>query len=394
MDDAKIKILYLSHSAELYGAERSLLQILSTIDRQRFSPIVILPGHGPLEKQIEKLGIPIELLSSLRPWLTRRTGFMGLVHFFAILPFLLVSTLAIRRIIQRNQISLVHSNEMAIVAGAIAAWSTGTPHIWHARTILLGNVPHNFILGPKFVLKTVLRLSKQVIAISHAVAECFDGLEGAEKVRVIHNAVNINSFQPLHSSNESRRLLGLPHDVPLVGQIANVTAVKGYTDFIRAALLVRQIMPDVQFVCVGGMPHPEYKIEVLKLIEELNLSKAIFMAGFHEDISQIMAALDLVVLASHYEPFGRVLIEAMAANKPVVGTRVGGISEIIEEGVTGLLVPPKSPDKLAQAIVTILKTPEMASQMGAAGRARAEDCFSSKQYIKKIQKIYEAILKR
>jgi glycosyltransferase involved in cell wall biosynthesis len=319
---------------------------------------------------------------------------MGLVHLFAVFPFIVVSVLAIRRIIRRHQIQLVHSNTMTIIDGALAAWSLRIPHVWHAREILTNHTPHNFSLSAKVVMAIVLGLSDRVIAISQAVAHCFSGMTGAEKIRVIYNAVDIASFTQSDSRvrAEYRRLLGVPDDVPLVGQVANVTVAKSYTDFIRAIPLVRKKMPDVRFVGVGGMPHADYKAIVMQLINDLDLGNSLILTGFREDAPQIMAALDIVVLASRYEPLGRVLIEGMAAGKPVVGTDVGGIPEIIEDGVTGLIVPPASPERLAEAILEILKDPESAHQMGQAGRRRAQTLFNPVRYVRSVEMVYQDLL--
>lgn len=392
MSNPACKVLYISHSAHLYGAERSLLQLLVGLDRTRFSPVVVLPHDGPLQKHIERLDIPVEIVPSLRPWSTRRTGVLGLMYFLAILPFILASVLAIRRLIRRYEIRLVHSNTMVVVDGALAARSLGIPHVWHARAILTGDVPHHFILGPKMVMAMVLALSERVIAISQAVAECFGGMPGSEKIKVVYNAIDIDAFAQSEARATYRQLLGAPGDVPLVGQVANVTAVKGYTDFIRAIPKVRKMMPEVRFVGVGGTPHADYKAITTRLMSELSLGDSLILTGFREDIPQIVAALDIFVLASHYEPFGRVLVEAMAAGKPVIGTNVGGIPEIIEDGVTGLLVPPHAPDDLAQAIIKILQDPDLARRLGAAGRERAKACFSPERYVTEVQKVYEGLL--
>jgi glycosyltransferase involved in cell wall biosynthesis len=392
MKNAEVRILYVSHSAHLYGAERSLLQLLATLDKTKFRPIVVLPKHGPLKEYLERLDMPVEVVPSMRPWLTRRKGIMSLAYFVAVLPFILISVLAIMRIIQRYQVKLVHSNTMVVIDGALAAWCLGIPHVWHARAILAEPAPHRFFLGYRAALATVLKLSDRVIAISRAVARCFHGIEGAEKVRVVYNAVDIQSFARDELKFDCRRQLGISEDVAFIGQIAHVIAVKGYTDFIRAIPIVHKTMPNARFIGVGGMPHASYKATIAQLVKDLDLGESLIMTGFREDVSQIVTALDVAVLASNYEPFGRALVEAMAAGKPVIGTRVGGIPEIIEDGVTGFLVPPGSPEELARAIIRILQDPDLAQRMGAVGRERAETRFSPERYVTQVQQVYEELI--
>jgi glycosyltransferase involved in cell wall biosynthesis len=246
----------------------------------------------------------------------------------------------------------------------------------------------------RFVLRIVLELSDRVIVISQAVARCFSGMRGVEKVRVAYNPVDIDSFARCDTRAQAkyRQVLGVPDDAPLVGQIAHVIAAKGYTDFIQAIPLVLDKIPDARFVGVGGMPHADYQAVLARMVEELEVGDALTLTGFREDVPRIIASLDVVVLASRYEPLGRVVIEGMAAGKPVVGTDVGGIPEIIEDGVTGLIVPPASPDKLAEAILKILNDSELAYQMGRAGKRRVQDLFEPEGYARNMEMAYQDLL--
>jgi glycosyltransferase involved in cell wall biosynthesis len=389
----RINILYISHSSSLYGAEQSLLLLLKELDRQRFFPVVVLPREGPLKQAIEMLSIPVEIVPSLAPWLTRRRRLLKFLHHLAIIPFIIFSIWRLRSIINHYEIDLIHSNSLVVIEGGLAAWLLMLPHIWHAREILNDASPHNFLFGPCRALSIILSLSDVVIAISGAVADCFYQCRNTSKITLVHNAVSIqlSNFKP-NVATRVREQLGVRPKVPLVAKVTNLTPVKGCEDFVLAAAQVHKVIPEAVFLLVGGTPYPKYQQKILDLIAFHKLESCFFLTGFRNDVLDIFGAIDLAVLASSYEPFGRVVIEAMLAGRPVVGTAVGGIPEIIVDGVTGLLVPPASPSSLAQAIITILQNPELACRMGASGQARAKEYFSSERYINEIQKIYESVL--
>ena len=238
----------------------------------------------------------------------------------------------------------------------------------------------------------IASLSQRIICISKAVADCFDRCKNSQKTTVVYNAVVTDQTNISDPRNSFRQEWNIPDDVPLVAQVTNITSVKGCEDFVHAAARVHQAIPEAVFLLVGGTPYPEYKQKLVSLISHYKLEQCFILTGFYRNVSDIFSIIDLLVLASHYEPFGRVLIEAMSMEKPVIGTQTGGIPEIIENGVTGLLVPPRSPEELAQAIIKILQNPEMARQMGMAGRKRAREHFSIEQYVSKIQEIYKELL--
>jgi glycosyltransferase involved in cell wall biosynthesis len=391
MCNYKTNILYLSHSAQLYGAEQSLLQLLKGLDRDRFSPVVALPQEGPLKQYIADLSIPVEIVPSIRAWLTRRAGIMRLLHHIGLVPFLAWSVWTLAKLIRRYHIELVHTNSLVIIDGALAARLLGIPHIWHAREMLVRNSPFNFLLGPRAALSLISRLSDRIIATTNVVRRCFDQKTDTSKIVVVYNAVDLSAFDIPQTGNAVRHAFHIPMESLLVGEVASLFPIKGYEDLVAAAAQIRQAIPQAMFIAVGDMPKARYERKIRDLIDSYDLQKSFILAGFQSDIASIFSALDLVVLPSRYETFGRVLVEAMAAGKPVIGTNVGGIPEIIEDGVTGLLVPPQSPDKLAEAVITILQNPSLARQMGEAGRQRVRERFSVEQHVARIQEIYEEL---
>ena len=152
--------------------------------------------------------------------------------------------------------------------------------------------------------------------------------------------------------------------------------------------------PSAKFLIVGktiiGDSH--YGQELTDLVNKLGLNRHIIFTGFRTDMSNIMAALDILVSASWEEPFGRTIIESMAAGKPVIATNAGGVPDIIENGVNGILVPPRNPQRLADGVLKVLNDLELGKKLGDAGRKAVKQRFSLEKQMRKIEKLYEDVL--
>lgn len=148
--------------------------------------------------------------------------------------------------------------------------------------------------------------------------------------------------------------------------------------------------PGLKFL-IAGEGKKEYKNNLIKFANGYRMEKNIIFTGFREDIPEIMKGLDIFVLPSHSEGLSRTILEAMASAKPVIATEVGGNPEAIEDGVTGILVPAKEPDKLAEAILKLVKDREKRERMGVAGRERAEKLFSIEENVRKIEELYQKL---
>ena len=154
-------------------------------------------------------------------------------------------------------------------------------------------------------------------------------------------------------------------------------------------------MPEARFLVVGGDlfgDHPDYEVELHRLVSELGLEGRTLFTGYREDARALIAALNMLVLPSENEPFGRVMLEAMACAKPVVAFDRGGPREIIVEGETGFLVPPERIDAMADAVVNLLQDPALADRLGAGGQRRLRDCFSGRKCASETEAIYEELL--
>jgi len=183
--------------------------------------------------------------------------------------------------------------------------------------------------------------------------------------------------------------LGFPADSVLVGVVGHLIAEhKGQEDFLRSAVMVAARFREAKFLLVG---EGRDRVLLEKLAAEAGIADRVAFTGFRSDVPAVLASLDVFVMPSHAEAMGTSAIEAMMAGLPVVGTDVGGLKEVIDDGRTGLLVPPKDPARLAEAISNLLADPGLARRMGAQGRQRAHSRFTTDNMVEKTIQVYEEV---
>ncbi len=191
-----------------------------------------------------------------------------------------------------------------------------------------------------------------------------------ERISVIPNGVDAERFR----GGDGARLraeLGVPATAAVVGTVGRISTQKAQDDFLRAAALIRDQRPDTVFLIVGGSDDPELSRRLHALTADLGLADQVRFTGYRSDLADVYAALDVFVLSSHWEGFGLVLVEAMAAGRPVVTTDVGPVAEVVGREGAAVLVPPAASDRLAAAILALLQDPERAAQVGRLGEVRA-----------------------
>jgi glycosyltransferase involved in cell wall biosynthesis len=213
------------------------------------------------------------------------------------------------------------------------------------------------------------------------------------KMARIYSGIELDRFHPV-SEQEKMRLRekwGLQEQDDVIGIVSKLWDGKGHELLIRAFREIKKEKEDARLVIVGE----GYLMESLKgVVRQLELSEAVIFTGFLEDVPQIIATFDVAVLPSFFEGMGRVLLEAMAMEKPVVGTLVGGIPDLIEHGANGYLVSPGKERELASAVLKILNDKGLAVKMGEAGRKKVTDRFSADTMVRSIEKVYGELLEK
>jgi glycosyltransferase involved in cell wall biosynthesis len=365
---ARIKVLRLITGLRVGGAEMGLLESLRQLDRQRFEPVVAcLYSRGAVADRIVELGIPVYDLQMrwfsdpaglLRLWRLLRRERPDVLHthlFRANFWGRLLGRLAGLRAI----VSTEHSISSGQIEGRKRSWL-----IWAADRY------------------SALCCDK-VLAVSGDVQSCLlENRIPARKVELFYNAIDTEAFACGASRAEVREEFALG-TAPVAAILARLHPVKRHDLMLEAWALVLQQLPQARLLIVGaGVLEGELRHRAEKL------GDAVIFAGERSDTPAILAACDVAVLASEHEMFGRVLVEAMAAARPVVATKVGGIPEIVIDGVTGLLVPFGDAAALAAALLRLLTGRELAARMGEAGRQRARECFDIRRATRRLEEIY------
>jgi len=383
-------VLLVQPTSEVGGSDLALLRLVTGLDKERYRPIVALPGPGPLVRKLADSGASVRFVSmpplrrTLNPLIQGRyaAGFLP-------------SVAALRRVILEDRIDIVHSNSLFTLYGGAAARRTGRPHVWHIREILTGRGPVR-----TFLVRLVRRWATEAIAMSSAVAQMLAEGSRPARSRVIPDGVDLDQFHPAISGGRIRQELGIPDSAPLVTFIARLDPWKGLEIFLRAARAIKSDIPQARFLVAGGpIPtHAAYADRMKALASELEIASCTFFTDWRyrlDDIPEVLAASSLLVHASiEPEPFGLVLIEAMACGRPLVATAAGGVLDIVEDGATGLLVAPGDAAATARAAVRILSDPAVASALGRAGRQRAEREFGLRSCVQRVESLYQEILSR
>jgi glycosyltransferase involved in cell wall biosynthesis len=366
------RVLFVENSGDIVGGGQiSLLALMQYLDRQVYEPLCVCPGEGSMTAAVRQAGIPVRIVEQPQLRLHTCRAVVGAVW-------------RLSRLVQREHIELIHANgSRCMFYAGLAGKLARVPVVWHVRVLEQDG----------WWDRLLALLSARIIVISQAVKSRFSYLRSAEKLRVIHNGVDLQVYARADGT-ALRRRLGYD-DYALVGMVAQLIPWKRHTDFIRAMAAVAARHPQARFLVVGSDPEPggQYECRLKVLVDELGLADRVVFMGFHEDMAEIMALLDVVVLTSENEPFGRVLIEAMAASRPVVATQGGGVPEIVQDKKTGLLVPVGGIEKIAAAVEFLLEHRQQARSMGEAGQRRAKTCFSIKAHTSTVECLYREVLK-
>ena len=377
------RLLFLDHTAALGGGEIALLRLLQTIDRRHYELIVVLFSDGPLAAKLRESGMECHILPlSTEVIQTRKDGLgigslLRIGAVFSAAAFLIRLALLIRRL----NVRLVHTNSLkSDLLGGIAARLARRPVIWHVRD----RISSDYL--PPSVAATFRKLCRiiptRVLTNSHATMRTL-GDNLPPRFKVVHDGTAVPAEVPP---------LG---DSPRIGLVGRIAPWKGQNIFLRAAALLREKFPQAKFLIVGSalFKESQFDTDLRKLATDLKLTDTVEFTGFRDDIAQVMSSLTMLVHASTTgEPFGQVVIEAMALGRPVIATNGGGIPEIIENGRSGLLVPMGDAPAMADAIGQLLSDPSKAAEMGKLGRQRVIDCFTIQRTAAQMEQVFAELL--
>lgn len=388
------KILYFHPSNELYGADRSLLRLVKSLDKNLYTPYVVIPNdlmyEGLLTAELLQNNIPFK---ELNLGILRRKYFnlkgMGLLFYHSISSAIQLATFA-----RQEKYNLIHSNSTAVITGGLVSRLTGIPHIWHVREIITEPVWFN-----KIIAADLNTFADTVIAVSGPTKDKLVTANPklANKTVVVHNGLDFSRFAEINQKDVDnlRRKWMLSDNAIVVGMVGRISAWKGQEFLVEAMVPVLKQNPNARLVLVGGNVPGErsYKENLVALIGRTGLDRQIIIEGFRSDIPTVLSAFDIFVLPStRPDPFPTVILEAMAVGKPVVATNHGGAIEQVENNVTGFLVSPDNPLEMTIVLDKLAKDSMLQKQMGEAGYNRVNKYFTVEKYVNDIQQLYHKYL--
>ncbi|MGC8836934.1 MAG: glycosyltransferase family 4 protein [Anaerolineae bacterium] len=378
------RVLYVDHADLMGGAEQNLLLFLRHLDRTRVEPCLACNPGTPLARAAREAGLPVAEvpLGQLRGWRAPWTVAPALVRG--------AETLAL--VARDFGADLLHANVFR--AAAYAAWASrwaGIPLVWHVHDVHDMHRPDEW-----FLVHLLSRAAQGILCVSQATARALPRA-AAPKVRLVPNGLDLARFDPARVQPQAlRERWGVGPDEVLVGTVGWLAPWKQAEHFLEMAEQVAQECPEVRFVVVGEAANPRYTeyVDDLKSRAREMLGKRVCFAGAlpADEMPTAMAALDFLVHTARAEPFGRVLLEAMAMERPVVAYADGGVPEVVVDGETGLLVPPGDVGALAQAATRLARDRPWREALGRAGRARVLAHFSAGAVACLVEDVYREVL--
>lgn len=374
-----IPVLYVITDLNIGGTEKMLYETVIRLDKARYMPVVCsLKETGYYAEQLAKNGIEV-------------IGFRTGNSLLSVLKLIIV-IFKLSGVIYKRKVRIVHtyltranvigrlavlivklfsSEKIKVISSVRVIEQEKKYHILFEK--LTSNISDRFIVNSNALKEFVVREMK------------FD----SAKVNVVYNGIDLSNL-PVADIDKKRMELGLSHGDTAICAIGRLHKQKGMEYLIKAASLTGKMLPDIslKYIIVGDGPE---KKELQKLIYELNLLNNVILAGWKTDILEIISAIDILVLPSLWEGTPNVILEAMAYNKPVIATAVGGVPEIINDRETGILVNPGNPEELAEKIVYLVKNNQIAEGLAAKGKESVKKYFSISTMVRETETIYQEL---
>lgn len=371
-------ILFVSHYTGLGGGETAALSLADRLTDYNLH--LLVPREGAFAEAWRTRGWKVHI----HPFRGTSTYFVP--SLWAHFPF----RHTIERIIQENNIHLIHSDYHALPFALPASKQVGIPCVWMCW---------GWWFHPKLWQRQFFQQVDVIFAASNIIKQGFLGqppFMPPDDIQVLYPGVDTQRFSPRNDGSAIRQEVGIDAETPLVLMLARFQNVKGHDTFVEMARIVSRRIPEVHFIVAGenlqSRADSSYQQRILAMAQaDQRLWQKLHYLGHRNDVETLLAAADVVVCPSHFESFGMVNVEAMASGRPVISTNQGGPAEVIIDGVTGYLVPPKNPTVMADRVIELLYSPNTRRSFGTAGHLRVQQLFSAdavaEQFINRIEQL-------
>jgi len=360
----KIHTLQLIECSEPGGSERMLLQLACNLS-DPYDATVGLLTSGWLEDQVKQVGLPYIMLGG-----DERRDLRVIAD--------------VVRVIRTGSIRLIHAHEFYMgVIGAVVSRLTGIPLV----VTIHGKNYYPDRMRRRLMFRMTAMQASGFVMVSDELKRFVCAITGVPRddVLVIHNGVESGQSGGVSPAADLRVQAGIPPNASVIGTVGALFPVKGQRYLIEAFRMVRARMATAHLVILGEGQEREVLEQEAR---RLGVQDSVHLLGFRDDVPAMLPQMDVFTLPSLSEGLPLALLEAMAAKRPVVVTQVGGMPEVVEDGKTGLLVPPGDAKALATQLLRILENPGLATQLGEAGRDTVCDRFSHIAMLGKYQEIY------
>jgi glycosyltransferase involved in cell wall biosynthesis len=364
---ATVRVVEVLATGSNGGAQEHLYSLLTRIDRSRYDTSVVALSGGPAVRKLQRAGIPILVIDE--PDDAIAVGALA-AHLAAVRP------------------DVLHNHMYrAELVGTRAAIGLG--EVGHRRPYVVSTVHSSRVRSAedREQLRRLTPHIDQLIAVSRSIErKIVDEGRDTTAVRMIYNGVDLERYDHQEPCCTLAEEYGMEPGSQIVGVVARLEPEKGHPTLLEAWPAVLRKVPDAYLLIVGEGGRRE---ELERQARDLRIAHRVVFTGRRDDVPAVTAALDVAVLPSYREAQGLAILEAMALSRPVVASNVGGIPEMIEDGVTGLLVPPRDPAALAAAIVRLLKDHSLADTLARAGHDLVHDRFCIELMVKAVEEIYD-----
>lgn len=370
-----INILHLMPTSGPGGAEKLLIEIVSSLNKERYHSVVGMLNTGWLTKKLEEIGVDIKVL---------RSG--------GSIDYVLLNDLV--KIIRLQDIDIIHSHllDMNLYA-VLSSKLTNTPLICTEH----GDIHHISKRSWKNIVKarTISALADMIVFVSQYTENYFqEYVKKSPNLRaVIYNGIDENIFEKADAEQKKvlRKKLHLNESALLIANVGNLYPVKGQKFLIQAFRIIKDSVSNSELLLIGrGELERELKTEA----EKLGIMDSVRFLGFREDVSDILKAIDIFVLSSLSEGLPIALIEAMSCGLSVVATDVGGVREVIQDGIDGFIVPPEDPFSLAERINLIIDNSSTMSTICENATKKVKSLFSKSVMIRRYEELYDYLLSK
>lgn len=384
-------ILFIHQSAELYGSDKTILMFISSLDKQKYKSIIILPFDGPLKREFEKNNIEVIIAPVLKLYRKMFTP-KGIVKFFKEYN---EGIQTLNDLHKKHNFNIVYSHTLAALIGIIFASKNKIKHLWHVQEIIAKPA----IFNKGFIKLLSLKSNHVAVYDSRTTMEFWikDNATLAKKSKYICNGLDVKE-KPAPNLDDIQKIRKeffkvQPNDV-VIGLVGRINSWKGQQLLLEAFNKIANKYPSIKLVYIGSAPPNQefFEIELNEKISSHTLSDRVVIIPFQQNIWRFWDAIDIAVVPStEPEPFGMVAIEAMLSKRPVVAANHGGLTETVVHNETGIHFEPNNANELALALEELIVNDEKRKVFGAKGHQRVIEHFSLEKHIAEFETIFEKI---